>query len=164
MIYESEIEQRIYDNGPSLEAMGFVSLYGNTAKQLTLPCGKRIDMFSWEASGGVLKCKIIEIKKDTLTVKCLSQVIGYLDSLWETIGVSFFKEIHSELIMVGRDIDGSLFNILYHGCSVAAYGVSMEEGGLSFINLIDKNPVIKWDCLAGPLSKAQLNFCNMLIK
>ena len=130
--FEKDLEDIIMENLDKIESRGFPKLYKNTERQVYLPNnGGKIDILSWEIVDNVFYGKIIELKKDSLSLSALIQAADYhLQILLSLIGN--FDNSNVEVILIGSDYDDDLDNIVLLSNFLTTYRYHYNWDGIYF--------------------------------
>ncbi len=146
---EKTLEDIIMENKEIISSKGFPQLYKRTIRQLRLPKGGIIDIFSYEIRNGVLYGKIFELKRQEMTVDSYKQICSYhYELLMNTL--SHFTEVNIELYLVGHDVSEELFTIMAAGTNVKVLFYRYPINGIEFK---EREPVKKY------LKKCSINLC-----
>lgn len=127
---EKTLEDIIFQNKEKIQEKGFCSFYKNTVRRFPLNC-KFIDIFSWEIDGDELRFKIIELKKDNISVSSLLQISGYYCDLMHAIS-GHFKSVNSELVLVGSNYDNDMLGVSMLTNSIRYFIYSYGIDGIKF--------------------------------
>lgn len=139
---EKTLEDIIYENRDIIQNRGFPKLLRHTKRQLKLPSGFIIDLFSFQIDTNVLHFKIIELKRDTITMDSIAQIGRYYDEIsWLTSAYPF---VNYDLILVGKEIDNAALAAWRISQRLFLYTYKYDYNGIKFDqrteSLFDKFP------------------------
>lgn len=98
---EKTLEDIVYENRHRVHLDGLQKFKKCVFRQVVLPSGKKMDIFSFEVVDGVLMYDIYELKKDYINIDSICQAYNYFDEVNSLINGSF-KDSVASLVMVGR--------------------------------------------------------------
>lgn len=103
---EKDLETMIMDNRSIISERGLSIFYKNTDRQVKVPLGGIIDIFTWEISENTLFARVIELKKDEISMVALVQALDYYECV--SYNRMLFDKVSIEIILIGSVIKDDL--------------------------------------------------------
>lgn len=133
-ITEAMLETMIFENRHIIHERGFPRFYRNASRQVVLPSGKIMDIITYEVNDNVLNVRVIELKKDLITVPAILQALYYMDEL-NLYACNAFDKVNWDIVVVGSSIDADGFTVasflIQH---LKALDYKFDFNGLAFGN------------------------------
>jgi hypothetical protein len=104
---EKKLEDLIFENRKSISSRGLDIFYPNAVRQLRIPEGLILDIFTWEIRDEILYGRIIELKREDIDERAYWQSINYWISLRIAV-CGYFKDSEIEIVLIGT---GSTINV-----------------------------------------------------
>lgn len=133
---EKTLEEIIFEHKDIIHEKGFIKFYEKTFRQFYLPSGRKIDIFSFQIKEDILYFKIVELKRECLTIESMIQISDYFYELMY-MSVPIFKEVKYELVLVGRSLDEKLMFIPDLGLGIDLFTYQYKIDGIYF-HKVDK--------------------------
>lgn len=100
---EKNLEDMIFQNRRILANRGFPAHESNMIRQMPIPSGGRVDLFSYELEGGdTIRCTVFELKKGRLDAESVLQVSQYASEIQRLLQ-PYFQNITVKKVLVGND-------------------------------------------------------------
>ena len=128
---EQNLETIVYENQKECVKRGFPEFYENVKRQVRLPTGKIMDIFSFEIRNEIMFCKIFELKKEEISLNTIFQVVNYGYDLYASVG-KYSKDAQIELYCVGNELAGEILYLLAWGINITMVTYSYNVDGIGF--------------------------------
>lgn len=128
---EKELETMIMDNVNIMPDRGLPEFYSNTERQVKIPLSGIADIITWEFIDNILYARIIELKRDEISVTTLIQALDY------HLCVGFMgllcEKVQLEIVLIGRLIKEDIKQLLGLGIpNLKLYRYDFNFNGLYF--------------------------------
>lgn len=128
---EKTLEDIIFENRHAIHNHGLPKFKNTVFRQLILPSGKKLDIFSYDLIDGHIEIDIYELKRHSINTDAICQAYNYfMEVLQYTSGK--FKSIDIHIIMVGRYYDPvMIFEKM--GLPFSVYTYDYKLSGMTFL-------------------------------
>lgn len=140
--FEKTLEEIVFENMEFVQKRGFVQFYKYAQRQFRLPCGKRIDILTWEFEGDLIRARIIELKREVITESTYFQGIGYYADFLASIG-GYFKDFDIEVVLVGTNMTENVSNAIHVSNIIRPFSYKYDFDGISFTEYIHTDRKIR---------------------
>ena len=130
--FEKTLEDMIFEKRNSIDEKGLNVFYKNSMRQVYLPCGKKIDILTWEIDNDTIYARIIEIKREKIDEKAFWQSIEYYSELLTALS-GYFKEYNLEVVLIGTGCSLNIRNAQHISNILRVFEYSYGFDGIMFI-------------------------------
>lgn len=138
--FEKTLEDIIFEKRNTIDEKGLNVFYKNSMRQVYLPCGKKIDILTWEIDNDTIYARIIEIKREKIDEKAFWQSVEYYSELLAALG-GYFKEYNLEIVLIGTGCNQNVKGAQHISNIVRVFeyrygfdGIVFVENGTSYKN------------------------------
>lgn len=129
---EKDLETMICENAESMKSSGFIHFYKNIYRQMRLPLGGIVDIFTYEISGSTFSASVIELKRGIINSDAISQILKYGSEIHYLLSSKFKYNVDIGMYLVGSSRDENLYSETYFINNLYIYEYYFNINGLSF--------------------------------
>jgi hypothetical protein len=148
---ETDLEDIIFEHRKVIHRYGLPKFLKNTIRQLILPSGKKIDLFTFDIKDDELTFAVFELKKDKTDTQTLVQAFGYVSELMEMF-YDKFAACKPAIVVVGKDVK-HIPLIYFLKIPAESYSYKYGINGLEFTREDNRT---EWD------KSGNLKYANLL--
>lgn len=138
---EKTLEDIVFENKSIIHTKGFPKFKKNVFRQVAMPSGRKIDIFSYEIKDGKLYADIFELKLDRINTDAVCQAYNYFSELFQVIEGGF-RSFDIHIVLIGRKYDTiDIFNKMNLSYSCYTYDYTMD--GIMFTCHRERNEKFK---------------------